>query len=217
MHNTVPGSSKLGDRSWPCLHLSFDAHVKGYQCYDPATNTVLMSKDVQFLENHRLHIPDLVSQTTSVDNNDITVQTSGPQLHPTHQPTLPSSSTPSLLSPSISALRDRTQSPLPPSYLPELSSPPKPSVSVTTPTAPSFVHSSSRIRVLPHSHDSYICIDLVDSFIGVIEEAGEQLTYAQARTDPRWISTMQFELHSIQKNHTWDLIPLPPGIHSSCN
>jgi hypothetical protein len=47
---TQPGRIKLDPRSWACIHLSFDAQVKGYRCYDPGLKRVIISKDVRFLE-----------------------------------------------------------------------------------------------------------------------------------------------------------------------
>ena len=35
-------------------------------------------------------------------------------------------------------------------------------------------------------------------------------TYQKYCTDPRWKSTMEDELHSLQENNTWELVPLPP-------
>ena len=35
-------------------------------------------------------------------------------------------------------------------------------------------------------------------------------TYRQICIDPRWKSTMEYELHSLQENNTWELVPLPP-------
>jgi hypothetical protein len=36
-------------------------------------------------------------------------------------------------------------------------------------------------------------------------------TFAEASGHPYWDTTMNKEYHSLMKNNTWDLIPLPKG------
>ena len=36
-------------------------------------------------------------------------------------------------------------------------------------------------------------------------------SYYHARKDPRWQVAMDEEMTSLQKNTTWELVPLPPG------
>jgi transposase InsO family protein len=50
VYNTSPTRGKLEPRSRPCIHLSFDQQVKGFRCFDPALNKIIISKDVQILE-----------------------------------------------------------------------------------------------------------------------------------------------------------------------
>ena len=39
----------------------------------------------------------------------------------------------------------------------------------------------------------------------------EPHTYREASTDPLWQIAMKEELDALSKNHTWDLVTLPPG------
>lgn len=39
----------------------------------------------------------------------------------------------------------------------------------------------------------------------------ERSSYQEAITDPRWIEAMRSEIQTLQDNHTWDLVSLPPG------
>ena len=55
---------------------------------------------------------------------------------------------------------------------------------------------------------------MLDSFIGNIELGGEPFTYQQALSNPKWLPAMVSELSSLKKNHTWDLVPLPPHVHT---
>jgi hypothetical protein len=77
--------------------------------------------------------------------------------------------------------------------------------------APALPRRSKRARTAPKTHNDYIPSEFLESFIGSIEEGGEPLNFAQAVSDPRWVSTMTSELKSLLKNHTWDLVPLPPS------
>ena len=36
------------------------------------------------------------------------------------------------------------------------------------------------------------------------------LSFAIASKHPQWVATMDAEFHSLQKQHTWSLVPLPP-------
>ena len=51
VHQTKLGSSKLAPCATPHLHLSFDHQTKGYRCYDPITNKIIISKDLCFFKN----------------------------------------------------------------------------------------------------------------------------------------------------------------------
>ena len=39
----------------------------------------------------------------------------------------------------------------------------------------------------------------------------EPHTYREAHTDPLWQQAMNEELDALHKNHTWDMVDLPPG------
>jgi hypothetical protein len=43
-------------------------------------------------------------------------------------------------------------------------------------------------------------------------ENNNDISFPEAIGDPEWLAAMQDEMHSITKNGTWDLVPLPPGI-----
>jgi hypothetical protein len=53
VHKTKPSRGKLDYGSRKCVHLSYDDKNKGYRCFDPTTKTVIVSKDVHFLEEER--------------------------------------------------------------------------------------------------------------------------------------------------------------------
>ena len=56
VHQSQSDRSKLDPRSTPHILLSFDDHIKGYCCYDPARRRILVSKDVTIIEDSA-HLP----------------------------------------------------------------------------------------------------------------------------------------------------------------
>ena len=63
---------------------------------------------------------------------------------------------------------------------------------------------STRVRSIPtHLLDYYCYI--------AIATLHEPQTYREDSTDPLWQIAMKEELDALTKNHTWDLVTLPPG------
>ena len=63
---------------------------------------------------------------------------------------------------------------------------------------------STRVRsILTHLLD-YHCYTALTTL-------HEPQTYREASTDPLWKIAMKEELDALTKNHTWDLVTLPPG------
>ena len=63
---------------------------------------------------------------------------------------------------------------------------------------------STQIRSIPtHLHD-YHCYTALATL-------HEPHTYYEASTDPLWQISMKEELDALSKNHTWNLVTLPPG------
>lgn len=57
-----------------------------------------------------------------------------------------------------------------------------------------------------HSHTDLFLSDRCFLMIG-----SDPKTFFEASQDPRWISAMDEEYQSLQKNETWELVSLPPG------
>ncbi|XP_039038591.1 uncharacterized protein LOC120176179 [Hibiscus syriacus] len=49
------------------------------------------------------------------------------------------------------------------------------------------------------------------SFVLSVSHFPEPKTFQEVQSDPRWIKAMQEEIHALELNKTWSLIPLPPG------
>jgi hypothetical protein len=80
------------------------------------------------------------------------------------------------------------------------------------PPVPPTPRRSTRLRFAPRAHSNFIPQTVVDHFIGVVEEGGEPISFHQACSGPRWLRAMTSEYNSINKNNTWDLVLLPPGV-----
>ena len=65
-------------------------------------------------------------------------------------------------------------------------------------------HHSTQVSIPPpyltDYHYSYTLVTLYESH-----------TYYEAHTDPLWQQAMNEELDALHKNHTWDMVDLPPG------
>ena len=63
---------------------------------------------------------------------------------------------------------------------------------------------STRVRSVPTHLLDYHCYTALATL-------HEPHTYREASTDPLWQIVMKEELDALSKNHTWDLVTLPPG------
>ena len=63
---------------------------------------------------------------------------------------------------------------------------------------------STRVRSIPSHLLDYHCYTALDTL-------HEPQTYLETSTDPLWQIVMKEELDALTKNHTWDLVTLPPG------
>ncbi|KAH0705867.1 hypothetical protein KY289_010943 [Solanum tuberosum] len=43
----------------------------------------------------------------------------------------------------------------------------------------------------------------------------EPKSFKEAACDPNWVNAMRLEIQALEDNHTWDLVPLPVGVHAS--
>uniref|UniRef100_A0A2N9ERL8 Integrase catalytic domain-containing protein n=1 Tax=Fagus sylvatica TaxID=28930 RepID=A0A2N9ERL8_FAGSY len=218
VHNHSPNRDKLDPRAHKCIFLSYSRTQKGYRCYSPSLRKHFVSADVTFFED----IPYYSPQGRQLQESML----SAPVI-PTHVPIAPPTSPISIVPPiSQVYVRRRNQDvplvpppppvefslPLPPSASPSADSPPPQSTSdLDLPIAirkgkrTCTEHLISNCVSFDHLSPSFKAFSLSLSSLVVPK------SYREALSHPGWRKAMEEEMHALELNHTWDLIPKPAG------
>ncbi|KAL0463233.1 UNVERIFIED_CONTAM: hypothetical protein Slati_0210900 [Sesamum latifolium] len=193
--------------------VGYPSGQKGFKLFNIETQTYHVSRDVYFYE-HVFSYSQPISSASSCplplgfDPMDATVPFPAPSpMHSTSS--LPSSPTTTQFLP--------TPAPAPPSTSSaalQLSSAVNPPLRKTTRTITKpqwlndFVcHTASSVPTVHHLTPAYAC------FVASLSTLQEPRTYKQAAQHQEWVDAMQQEILALEKNHTWDVPPLPPGKH----
>lgn len=186
---------KFSPRAFKCVFLGYPSGYKGYKVLDVTTNKILIIRDVVFHE----HIFPFATQHST------------PVPFPLYISFIPSSSPASAIDSSL---------------IPAATSHPNPHSPITHPTTrsgkivkpPSFLN--DYIRASIHSTYQYHLHSFIShsnlsptysSFTASIIVVHEPSSYAQASVYSEWRAAMDTELHALQANGTWSLVPLPAG------
>uniref|UniRef100_A0A2N9FSY0 Integrase catalytic domain-containing protein n=1 Tax=Fagus sylvatica TaxID=28930 RepID=A0A2N9FSY0_FAGSY len=221
VHNHSPNRDKLDPRAHKCIFLGYSRTQKGYRCYSPSLRKHFVSADVTFFED----IPYYSPQGRQLQESML----SAPVI-PTHVPIAPPTSPISIVPPvppiSQVYVRRRNQDvplvpppppvefslPLPPSASPSADSPPPQSTSdLDLPIAirkgkrTCTEHPISNRVSFDHLSPSFKAFSLSLSSLVVPK------SYREALSHPGWRKAMEEEMHALELNHTWDLIPKPAG------
>ena len=219
VHNHSPNRDKLDPRAHKCIFLGYSRTQKGYRCYSPSLRKHFVSADVTFFED----IPYYSPQGRHLQESML----SAPVI-PTHVPIAPPTSPISIVPPvpSISQVYVRRRNkdvplvpplppvefslPLPPSASPSADSPPPQSTSdLDLPIAirkgkrTCTEHPISNCVSFDHLSHSFKAFSLSLSSLVVPK------SYREALSHPGWRKAMEEEMHALELNHTWDLIPKP--------
>ncbi|KAL0409127.1 UNVERIFIED_CONTAM: Retrovirus-related Pol polyprotein from transposon TNT 1-94 [Sesamum radiatum] len=156
--------TKLDDRSKKMVFLGYDESSKGYKCFDPIANKVVISRDVEFEEDaswnwntqkgEMYHF--LPHQEEKEDDEEQEIEGNN------STPSTPSSSD---QSPRYRSIND-------------------------------IYNATERMN-----GDNLFCLFMND----------EPLSFEEAIKEKKWIQAMEEEIHSIEKNDTWELATLPSG------
>ena len=207
--------NKLEPRSRLCCCLGSSETQKGYRCYDPVSHRLRISRNVVFWE-HRLfvelsHFRASLSSSSVVDlfPDEIhipLVVAPDPTVVAPDSPVDFSVQPPDINDPFPSSLfngqvEDKQVEDKLPNPNPELGSlaPPLPK-DLAQDIPPRH---STRVRSIPAHLLDYHCYTTLATL-------HEPHTYREVSTDPLWQIAMKEEFDALSKNHTWDLVTLPP-------
>ena len=230
VHDLTPSSDKLFARAVKCVFLGYSRTQKGYQCYSPSTRRFYISADVTFFED----TPFFASPTTSSSTTDVTDSQviPIPLFHPIFEPHVSTLSSPQLqgnpefrrysniyerrhveareTSPNDSSTKTiATDSDTVPISSP-IVVPPKPSNYLLI-----ALHKGKRLTANPHPvykflschrlSPSYFAFVSALSFVSIPKRVHEALSHQG------WKQAMIDEMVALESNHTWELVPPPPG------
>ena len=175
---------------------------------------IYISKDVIFNE-HRFPYYDIFQQQPILVSSLSQYFTLNLDLSPL-------SPTPLMPPTFVSAVGSSHQSPVsshtgpPPNPNPDLFV--SPIVSQPTPPTPPSPESSAHIEPVPNIINNHLMQTIFKSSIhcprihpSLLLAHTEPKGIKQALSDPTWFSAVQQEYFALLKNHTWDLVPLPPA------
>ncbi|KAL0398659.1 UNVERIFIED_CONTAM: Retrovirus-related Pol polyprotein from transposon RE1 [Sesamum radiatum] len=204
-------TQKFDARAYRCIFLGYSQHHKAYKVLDLTRDLVFHSRDVIFHENifpfnsvsaSTKHVPVPSPPSYHSDSDDkIYPDTSS---HLTPDPNLGPPTATDITSQPLQ--NDSHSTPI--------------SVCVPSPRR------SQRIPKKPLWLDDYVCncVSHSDttcypstftsahmSFVASLSSVQEPRSYPEASKDARWVAAMNDELSALDKNETWELVPLPPG------
>ena len=186
---------KLDDKGEKCIFVGYSEQSKAYRLYNPITKKLIISGDVEFLEEEAwdgtLDKTNKVASSVPEENKtqDVhsTTQTDVPTT-PTRAPTTPSTTTPASTNnsessnPTLASLRSRS------------------------------INTSRKTRSLRDIYDELQDAENNDSCIKFPLLAHcDPISFEEAIKVDKWISAMDEEIQSIEKNDTWDLLDFSKG------
>ncbi|WKA10719.1 hypothetical protein VitviT2T_028279 [Vitis vinifera] len=196
--NRIP-STVIHNQTPLCCFLGYGETQKGYRCYDPVSHRLRVSRNVVFWE-HRLFV-ELSHFRSSLTNSFVL------EIFP-DESLVPSANTfdlhldfsPDIFDASPRQVADEQIIHELPHFEPGSPAPALPE----DPPQDIPPRHSTRVRSIPPHLLDYHCYTALATL-------HEPQTYREASTDPLWQIAMKEELDALTKNHTWDLVTLPPG------
>eukprot|EP00252_Welwitschia_mirabilis_P018673 TRINITY_DN4156_c0_g1_i5.p1 TRINITY_DN4156_c0_g1~~TRINITY_DN4156_c0_g1_i5.p1 ORF type:complete len:1283 (+),score=262.04 TRINITY_DN4156_c0_g1_i5:125-3973(+) len=191
-------ASKLGERARKCVFLGYGGDDRGYRLWDPVEKKVFRSRDVVFNEdimyfksqernqNEEMSDPSTFPKPDSIPN----------QFRTQHM----------IEDDSQCSSSDEEEEEVEHENVPEFR--PEPEQNVENFQTPDhWVRRSTRPIRPPARYSPSL------NYI-LYTDAGEPESYQEAICSPdasKWMEAMNEEMESFERNHTWEVMPLPPG------
>ncbi|CAL1402003.1 unnamed protein product [Linum trigynum] len=208
--------TKLSSKTARYVFLGYSDVHKGYLCFDPVLQRMLMAATVVFFDHLMYFSHGYTSDTypfsdqplpvfDHIDGDIPTLPPDDPHTPPLHQD-LPPNDPPSPVTASSSSRTDSTSRSSPSTASSHSSSSaasshessPSPS-----PEAPPPCRSNRTTQGIPPLH-------FQDYFAYDVESLIVPTRYKQAKGDPKWEQAMKRELAALHENNTWILVTRPP-------
>ena len=203
---------KLDSKAEKCIFFGYSDESKAYKLYNPLTKKVIISRDVQFIEeeawdgslektvNVKACIPHEDGEELTTSSNSSTVTPSTPiQEQQSIQQETPSKNNRKVLyseaSDSPSTLRRTTPS--------DISSP-----SSTSTRRQKF----RNLNEIYEKDEFYSSIGL-NSLFALFCHVDDRIHSEDAVKEEKWVVAMEEEIEVIEWNDTWELVSLPKGKH----
>ncbi|XP_075101799.1 uncharacterized protein LOC142177227 [Nicotiana tabacum] len=221
----------------PGVFMGYATTQKGYRIYDTKANKFIVNRDVIFHENvypfkHprskflATHDPYSTSSplfpnsdslpSFTPDHDSISNDIISPPNDPAQSSISPTPSSDPISSPPSTVSHSSSDPPIDPptdSLLPRKSGRTlKPSIWVSDYIHPHLPSASTSCLYPIHHFASYNHLpDHFQSFLSSFLANIEPTSYSHAIKDDRWIKAMNLEIEALEKNHTWNMVNLPPG------
>uniref|UniRef100_A0A2N9HYG2 Integrase catalytic domain-containing protein n=1 Tax=Fagus sylvatica TaxID=28930 RepID=A0A2N9HYG2_FAGSY len=217
----IPNRDKLDPRAHKCIFLGYSHTQKGYRCYNPSLRKHFVSADVTFFED----IPYYSPKGRQLQESML----STPVIH-THVPIVPPTSPIPIVPPiprisQVYVSRRNQDVPLippPPPVEFSLPLPPSASTSEDSPPPQSTLDLDLPIAIrkgkrtcTEHPISNRVSFDHLSPSFKAFSLSLSSLvvpkSYREALSHPGWRKAMEEEMHALELNHIWDLIPKPAG------
>ncbi|KAL2241352.1 UNVERIFIED_CONTAM: Retrovirus-related Pol polyprotein from transposon RE1 [Sesamum indicum] len=192
--NIEPHRTKFDSRSFKCILLGYPMTQKGYKLFDMDNNRVIVSRDVRFYEQV---FPYSVPVSHSPQSCPLPIVSSSAD---------DSVSYPETVSASCPA---STPTSVPPSETIFPNTEPLPRRSTRVSQRPIWLNDF--VCTAQHPSSLLTHTSAYKSFVASLSILQEPKSFSEAVQHKEWREAMNAELQALDANHTWKVVPLPPG------